>query len=214
MPFQQFQGRNFISTSGIEDHLLDLNYSVSDTERRRAGQLASVEGTVSIMFTDLESSTELLSSLGDTIAQNLLRTHNQMVREQVARYSGVEVKSMGDGFMLVFSSARRALECAVAIQRSFHQHNTAHPRSQLNVRIGVNVGEAIKEEEDFFGTAVVVAARVASQARGGQILVSELFRRVVGSAGDFHFIDLGYQRLKGLPEEHRLFEVRWTPSDA
>lgn len=208
LPLQQLQGQGLTPPRRDEDRLLDQ--SVSEAERRRAGRLASMGGTVSIMFTDLESSTELLSSLGDTVAQNLLRTHNQIVREQVSSYGGVEVKSMGDGFMLVFSSARRALECAVAIQRSFHQYNTEHPGSRLNVRIGVNVGEAIKEEEDFFGTAVVVAARVAAQANGGQIYVSELFRRVVGSAGDFQFTDLGYRQLKGLPEEHRVFEVQWT----
>ena len=97
--------------------------------------------------------------LGDVRAQEVLRIHNAIIREQVGANEGFEVKSQGDGFIMAFSGARRALECAIAIQQNFAIHEEAHPGEPIRVRIGLHTGEAIKEGEDFFGKTVTLAVR-------------------------------------------------------
>ncbi len=138
------------------------------------------EGTVTVLFTDVEGSTDLTTRRGDEAAQAILRTQRGLVRQQVEQHSGHEVKSLGDGFMVAFASARRAVACAVGIQRALEQHNRQHPDQQVQVRIGLNTGEAIQEEADLFGEAVNAAARIAAKAKGGQVLLSEAVRGVLG----------------------------------
>ena len=186
--------------------------TLTEAERERAQQLASLEGTVSIMFTDLEGSTELLNQLGDEGNQALIRTHNSIIREQINNNGGLEVKSMGDGFMIVFSSARKAVACAVDVQQSLEEFNEQHADQPLKVRIGINVGETVKEDEDFFGSAVVLAAGIMAQASGTQILVSDLFRKLAGSTSNFQYVEYGWKQLKGFAEEERLYEVDWRSS--
>jgi len=135
-----------------------------------------------ILYSDMESNTQLLQQLGDEAWRRLLREHERITREALARHGGEEIKAMGDGFMVSFPSATRALECAVAMQQTFARRNAsaAHP---IRVRIGVNAGEPIAEEGDLFGTAVTMAARIMGQARGGEILVSDVVRQLVGGKG-------------------------------
>jgi class 3 adenylate cyclase len=174
-------------------------------------------GTVTILFTDIEGSTALAQRLGDEAYHGLLREHNRILREQVTRHGGHEVKHTGDGFMVAFSSASRALSCAVGIQKVFAEHNAALLRQaqdahtepvEVRVRIGLNAGESIKEAGDYFGTAVTLAARVADRAQGGQILVSELVRNLVGSLAGVEFRDAGRKQLKGIGRQ-RVYEVVW-----
>ncbi len=112
--------------------------------------------------------------------------------------------------MLAFSSARRALECAIAIQETLGAHNTENPAEPIRVRIGLHTGEAIKEGEDFFGKTVILAARIASQAAGGQILVSSLLKALVESSGEFAFGDGREMELKGLAGSHKVFVAKWN----
>ncbi|GAG20953.1 unnamed protein product, partial [marine sediment metagenome] len=126
-------------------------------------QHAAPDGTVTILFTDIEGSTEMTERLGDRRWLELLRGHNAIVREQVAAHEGFEVKSEGDGFMLAFGSARRALQCAVDTQRAFARHNES-AEEPIRVRIGLHTGEAIKEADDFYGKNVILAARIAGEA--------------------------------------------------
>ncbi len=144
--------------------------------------------------------------LGDARAQEVLRIHNAIIRQQVAAHQGFEVKSQGDGFMVAFSSARRALECAIAIQQVMA---TQQSDESVRVRIGLHTGEAIKEGEDFFGKSVILAARIASQALGEQILVSSLMKALVESSGVFAFGDAQDAELKGLAGSHQMFDVKW-----
>lgn len=167
------------------------------------------DGTVTILFTDIEGSTTMTERLGDQRWLELLRAHNVIVREQVATHQGFEVKSRGDGFMLAFSSARRALQCAIDIQRAFAAYGEEHPQEPLRVRIGLNTGEALKEADDFFGKAVILAARIADKAQGRQILVSELLRNLVGSLAAAEFRDAGRKQLKGIRGRQRVYEVMW-----
>src|SRR3990170_2444716 len=124
---------------------------------------AAPDGTVTIMFSDIEGSTAINERLGDGRWLELLREHNAIVRKQVKSHGGFEVKSEGDGFMLAFQSARRALQCAIDIQRGFAASNEK-AEEPVKVRIGLHTGEAIKEGDDFFGKHVNLAARVAGEA--------------------------------------------------
>jgi class 3 adenylate cyclase len=171
-----------------------------------------------VLFTDVEGSTALTQRLGDAKAREVLREHERMTREALRAHGGAEVKTMGDGFMASFSSATRALECAIAMQRAFAEHNaqvgaqSAAGRTPLQTRIGLNAGEPIAEDEDLFGTAVILAARIAAKAEGGEILASDVVRQLVAGKG-FLFSDRGDVVLRGFEDPVRLYEVRWLEDD-
>lgn len=165
---------------------------------------------VSILFTDLEGSTEQLNRLGDEENQELMRVHNNLVRELVAQHRGTEVKTMGDGFMIAFPHPLDAANCAIDIQRRLQQYNTEQPDRPLRVRIGINAGEAIQEGGDLFGNAVVLASRIMALASGGQILVSDLFRKLTDGGSDIECVDRGWRRLKGFAVRQHIYEVPWS----
>ena len=169
---------------------------------------AAPDGTVTLLFTDIVGSTPLNERLGDRRWLELLREHNAIVREQVRAYQGYEVKTEGDGFMLAFSSARRAIECAKAIQRGVADRKGSADE-RIEVRIGLHTGEVIKEGDDFFGKHVNLAARIAGQAIGGEILVSSLLNELTSSGGDIEFGDAREVELKGLAGTHHLYAVNW-----
>ena len=155
----------------------------------------------------MEGSTALTDRLGDAKARDLLREHERMVREALKAHGGSEVKTMGDGFMASFSSATKALECAIAMQRAFSEHNES-AEEPIMVRIGLNAGEPIAEDDDLFGTAVNLAARICANAEAGQILAPIVVRELAAGK-DFLFADLGDSTLKGFEDPVRLYEVRW-----
>ena len=169
---------------------------------------AAPDGTLTILFSDMKDSTALFDELGDLRAQEILNAHNAIVREHVALQRGFEVKSTGDGFMVVFSSARRAVLCAIGIQRALRGVLASNSATRPSVcRMGLHVGEPINLSTDFSGKAVIVAARIASLARGGEILVSSTLRDLTESAGDLRFGEAGEVQLKGLSGTHRLYRV-------
>jgi WD40 repeat protein/DNA-binding SARP family transcriptional activator len=163
-------------------------------------------GVVFILFSDLAGSTELLERLGDDQAEELRRTHFELLRGAVRDHGGREVKNLGDGLMVVFSSAVDAIECALDIQNSVGEHNRAG-REPLRVRVGLHVGEPIRHEDDFFGTSIVVARRLCDAAAPGQILASELVRDLVGPRHRFAFDDVGAIPVKGLLEPVPAVEI-------
>jgi len=174
-------------------------------------------GTVTLLFTDLVGSTALLDQLGDDAAEQLRRMHFRLLREAVAATGGHEVKNLGDGLMVAFASAVDALACAVAMQQAVHRHNeqgAARPlvAQPLEVRIGLHVGEPIRDEDDYFGRSVVVAKRLCEQAAGGQILVSELVHQLAGARGGHQFRELGGLLLKGLSQPLAACELLWAPA--
>ncbi len=168
---------------------------------------AAPDGTVTIMFSDIEGSTEKTERLGDKGWMQVLREHNAIVREKLKAHGGFEVKSEGDGFMVAFQSAARALQCAIAVQQALARRNGG-AEVPIRVRMGLHTGEVIKEGEDFFGKNVILAARIAGQAKGGEILVSSLLKELTESAGEFAFDDGRQTELKGLSGRHRVFAVR------
>jgi class 3 adenylate cyclase len=174
---------------------------------------AAPDGTVTIMFSDIENSTILTERLGDRAWMALLRAHNGIIEDCLHRHGGFEVKNQGDGFMLAFSSARKAVACAIDVQRALAAYREQHPNDPLHVRIGLHTGEVIREGEDFFGKNVILAARIAARAGGGEILVSNLLKELVASAGEFAFDDPQRVELKGLAGEHAVHRVRWSELD-
>ena len=190
-----------------EAALTAIDEFLGEGEEATAGAKLATEHVHTILFTDIEGSTALTQRLGDAKARDLLREHERMVREALKAHGGSEVKTMGDGFMASFSSATKALECAIAMQRAFAEHNEA-AEEPIKVRVGLNAGEPIAEDDDLFGTAVNEAARITAAAKGGEILVSNVVRELA-KGKDFLFADRGEANLKGFDEPVRLFEVRW-----
>lgn len=177
-----------LALHAIKDHFRDGQPSSEPTELRTP--------VVTLLFTDLESSTALTQRLGDGKAQDLLHGHNDAVRGALTTHGGDEVKHTGDGIVAAFGSA---VEAALQIQRDL-------VGAEVRVRVGLNAGEPIAEEDDYFGTAVQLAARVCDRAEPGQVLVSEVVRQLC--AGKLlTFTDQGEATLKGFPEPARLFVV-------
>ena len=172
-------------------------------------ETTTVQGTFTILFTDVEGSTDLRMRVGDVVANEIIRLHDDLVRSRLEIAGAVETKSLGDGFMALFTSANQAIHTAVSIQRAIEEHNRANPDMLLSVRMGLNSGDVTQSAGDAHGTAVHAAARVAGAAQGGQILVSQVVQDLAGSLGDVRAVDRGLFWLKGFPDRWRLFEVLW-----
>ena len=112
--------------------------------------------------------------------------------------------------MFTFRSARRAVACAVAIHKALADHNREQCQAPISVRIGISVGEPIHDDKDLFGMSVIMAARIAAKAAGGQILISQVAHALTSSSGDFDFRPIGSMELKGISGSHSLFEVVWS----
>jgi adenylate cyclase len=167
----------------------------------------AVDGTVTIVFTDIVDSTLLLSRFGDLAWVGVIRRHNGVIEEVTAAHGGRVVETQGDGSMLAFSSARRAVACAQAIQLGIARE-FADASPPIRVRVGIHTGDAIQEAEQFFGTTVHYAARVAGHAIGGEVLVSSLVRELVeGSTSSVAFLEGRDVELKGLEGQHRLYAL-------
>jgi len=189
---------------------IDAVAAAAGRERPDLRRHAAPDGTVTILFSDIEGSTAMTERLGDLRAREILRQHNNIVRGEIARHGGFEVKSQGDGFMVAFQSARRALQCAIAVQRALATKGDLNRVEPLRVRMGLHTGEAIREADDFFGKNVILAARIGNQARGGEILVSSLLKELTESAGDFAFGPAREVELKGLLGRYAVHAVRWA----
>jgi DNA-binding SARP family transcriptional activator len=168
-------------------------------------------GTVTLLFTDQVGSTETLQRLGDEEGERLRRAHFGLLREAAAMHGGEEVKNLGDGLMVAFVSAVDAIACAITIQHAVHRARASGELS-FAVRIGLNVGEPIRDEGDYFGTPVVIAKRLCDTGAPGQILASDLVRALVGTRGGFTYRELQPVALKGVADPVPACEVIWEPS--
>lgn len=169
-------------------------------------------GTVTIVFCDIEDSTAHGVAMGDMRWMEVLAVHNAIVRRQVARHRGREIKAQGDGFMLSFPGARAAIDAMVEAQRALQAWARSHPTDAVRVRVGIHTGEAlVGDKGDLFGKHVVVAARVAGAARGGEILVSSLVHEIVETRGDLTFGPPREVELKGIGGTSIVHPVRWIP---
>lgn len=163
------------------------------------------DGPLTIVITDVVGSTSMTTTRGDAAARRELRRHDALVGSLVTEHGGHRVKGLGDGFLLAFPSVRRGLECAVSLQRAL----ATADELDVRVRVGVNVGEVIVEDGDIHGQAVSAAARIAALAEGGEILVSDVTRQLVGAGPDLVFEPAGDHALKGFAGAWHLHRLRW-----
>jgi class 3 adenylate cyclase len=187
-----------------------LRFLGSDALDRVPATNAPASGVRTVLFTDLVGHTEIMQLLGDARGRELLREHERLTRETLKAHGGVEVKTMGDGFMASFTSVSAAVDCAVELQRAFAAWNDAHggDETRLLVRCGLNAGEPIEDEGDLFGATVILASRVAAQAGAGEVLIPEPVRHLLAGKGHV-FADRGEFLPKGFDDAVRLYEVRW-----
>ena len=165
----------------------------------------TADGRVVIVFSDIEGSTQSNAAMGDRAWVKLLEKHNKLVQTQVDRHGGHVVKTQGDGFMIAFADPENAVRFATDVQRALADNPQRW--HAIRVRIGVHMGTSVRRGDDLFGLDVAMAARVAGQADGAEILVSEPVGEAIGHLDD---ILLGAAReveLKGLPGTHRLYPV-------
>jgi adenylate cyclase len=162
------------------------------------------DGNVVILFSDIEESTALNERMGDRAWVRLLERHDKLVRKLVDDHSGHVVKSQGDGFMVAFAHPEQAVGCSVAVQRALASQARRMSPNTIRVRIGIHMGKSVRRGDDLFGRNVAMAARVAAQADGGEVLISEPVREAVGD------VEVGPPReveLKGFGGTHRLYPV-------
>ena len=184
------------------DHLME---AVDPIEEFVTGQLAAVVGDralATIVFTDIVDSTAQAATRGDRAWRHLLDEHDVMVRRQLARFRGREIKTMGDGFLATFDGPARAIRCACAIRNEARQLG-------LETRAGVHAGEVELRGDDIAGITVHIAARVAALAGPTEILLSRTVTDLVAGS-DIELADRGEHELKGVPGHWRLFAVSET----
>lgn len=172
-----------------------------EVERPDLARLAP-NGRVAIMFSDIEDSTALNNRIGDRAWARLIGRHARSVQRFVKDHDGHVVKSQGDGFMLAFATPENAVRCAIALQHALRRRPNG-----IRVRIGIHSGRSVRRGEDLFGRNVALAARVAAEADGGEILVSEAVRDAVDGVDGVTIGDSREVSLKGFPGKHRLYMI-------
>ena len=170
-------------------------------ERPDLARLAP-NGRVAIVFSDIEGSTALNERIGDRAWVRLIDRHDKMVSRHVKRHGGYVVKSQGDGFMIAFAQPEEAVRCSVDLQGELRKRTNG-----IRVRIGIHTGKSVRRGDDLFGRNVAMAARVAGQAEGGEVLVSEPVRAAVGESDGIGFDEGRNVELKGFSGTHRLYAV-------
>ena len=191
------------SRDKLGEELSDMiEAGLRDRMQRKLGPGTELpDGVVTIVFTDVEGSTELVRELGDHEARPILRRHDEVVREVLREHDGIEVERSGDAFMLAFRLPSQAVGFALRLQ------DRLAGDGEVKVRIGLDTGEVIREEKGYFGKTVIRAARIAELGRGGQVMVSHATRILAESAPGARFVDRGDKALEGLGGSHRVFEV-------
>ncbi len=211
---QMYQaGRNAMNTfmGGDMEGATQLQDALVEWDKPKPKETES--GPVTVMFTDMVGSTNLTQTRGDEVAQQVVRAHNRIVRDALNQYGGKEVKHTGDGIMASFPTTSNGVDAAIFIQQKTEIHNRSNAELPLHLKIGINAGEPIAEDDDLFGTTVQLAARIVDKASSEQIFVSEIVRGICAGK-DFKFSKQGNYDMKGFAEPITLFEVLWEESPA
>ena len=169
------------------------------------------DGRVVILFSDIEESTALNERIGDRAWVRLIGAHDKLISGLVKQRSGHVVKSQGDGYMIAFARAEQAVRCGIDVQHALHDDAKRKRHQDIRVRIGIHMGRSVRRGDDLFGRNVAMAARVAAQAVGGEILVSQPVRDAVSDCDDIRFDEGRDAELKGFSGSYRLFAVEPEP---
>lgn len=199
-PNKEITGVDLTST------LDELLRSMGDETERRFLETFD-EGTVTLVFTDIEDSTDLSSQVGDVRWADTIRWHDATISSIVADNGGTVIKTLGDGAMLAFDSTRLAARAAIAIQRAITSDDAP---IALKIRIGIHVGDVVHTGDDLLGLAVSKAARIASSATGGQIVVSRVVHAMIAESSEFTFGPSTEAELKGIPGLHEITPLVWN----
>jgi class 3 adenylate cyclase len=181
----------------------------AQVERPDLIRIAGADGSVAILFSDIQGSTELNEKLGDKAWVKLLRNHDAAVRSAIQRHDGHVVKTQGDGFMAAFTTPEQAVRCAIAIQQAFEK-GRRKGAATVQIRIGIHYGDVVHRDNDIFGRNVAQAARVAALADGREILVSEAVATAVEDCDDVVLTEQREVQLKGLAGDHVVTVVDWA----
>jgi class 3 adenylate cyclase len=201
---ERIPGAKYVELPGAE-HLWffgDQDAVLDEIEEFLTGARQAVEHDrvlATVMFTDIVGSTERAASMGDRGWRELLSSHEEVVRGELERFRGQEVKTLGDGFLATFDGPARGIRCARAICERVEGLG-------IQVRAGLHAGECELRNGDVTGIAVHTAARVSSEAGAGEVLVSSTVKDLVAGSG-IEFADRGTHSLRGIPGEWRLFSV-------
>ncbi|MBI2241863.1 MAG: adenylate/guanylate cyclase domain-containing protein [Magnetospirillum gryphiswaldense] len=163
---------------------------------------------MTVLFTDMVDSTNMTQIRGDAAAQEIVRRHNLIVRGALSRFGGHEVKHTGDGIMASFLSAAGAIDAMVQVQRQVAEHNARMPSQVLHLRIGLNAGEPIQEEDDLFGSTVQLAARVCAATGTDEIYCTASVMELAGKPNSM-FRSVGAKAVKGFRDPITMYEILW-----
>ncbi len=199
----------FLGSSSAPPPLISMGRLDSAPTQLTVADALGTSAFRAILFTDIQGSTARTRELGDAMAMDLLRAHNRIIRERLAAHEGREVKHTGDGFMVCFTSASQAVECAINILKQLNAHNQQNPEMAIHVRIGLTAGEPVEEDNDLFGATVQLAARLCAGARTDSILVSGVVRDLC-LGKKLPFSDPAEKEFKGFDQPVRVHEVGWV----
>ena len=169
-------------------------------------------GIVVVLFTDLVGSTETASRIGPAATERLRHEHFTLLRRAINENAGTEVKNLGDGIVATFPSASAAVDAAIRIQQDAERHNRRAEPARLDIRTAIDAGEAVQEGDDWFGEPMVVASRMCGVAAGGEILITEVIRTLMGRRSDLQMAHRGDLELKGIPDAIAGWSVAWEPA--
>jgi class 3 adenylate cyclase/tetratricopeptide (TPR) repeat protein len=173
-----------------------------------------VLATRTFLFSDLRDYTRFVETHGDEAARTLIADYRRIVRAEIAKHEGAEVKTEGDSFYVVFTNARAAVACASAILREADRYSRERPERPMRIGAGIHAGEPVPHEGQYVGSAVIVAARLAQQSEAGELLVSEVVRALLPKNGAPRMTERDGLVLKGINDPPRIYRVDWRAVDA
>ena len=211
---QMFQaGRNAMNTHFQDPDASAEHLKTAMGEWNQPKKKEAQTGPITVLFTDIAGSTAMTQALGDAGAQEVVRAHNRIVRAALTAFNGREVKHTSDGIMASFNKVTDGVDASIQMQRETMQHNAQNPDLPLHLKIGINAGEPIVEDNDLFGTVVQLSARIVDKAKADQIFVSEIVRGIC-TGKSYQFQSKGGYEMKGFEGPMTLYEVMWGDSSA
>ena len=210
---QMFQsGRNAMNIHLADETAAPKLLDTALEEWNKPKPKEATTGPITVLFTDIAGSTAMTQAMGDAGAQKVVRIHNRIVREALSFHSGKEIKHTGDGIMASFNKTSDGVDASIRMQKETALHNQVQPDLPLHLKIGLNSGEPIAEDNDLFGTMVQLSARIVDKASADAIFVSEIVRGICAGK-NYKFSNRGGYEMKGFGDDVTLFEVIWNETD-